>query len=251
MDTFTITIIFLLVCTFVGSIIKGRAKDRCYNDFSKSKVIINKKDGTSIKGIFNVTSANLEIHYEHGKHVIEDKYPVINFIIYKKEYGDIMNVLRYVDDLSDKEKKQRIKMLKKLLRPGMFSVLWRKIRSLFSTIRDSVMELVSLFMGKVKTATPVGKVLSGQDKYMNQMQGHLSETINFSYEPILERYIGQKVVFFFNNADKKQVHQGILKDYTSVNIELLDVEYIKDDGTMVIVDIVIPRALAVVRHAAA
>ena len=70
-----------------------------------------------------------------------------------------------------------------------------------------------------------------------------------SYEPLLEKYIGKKVVLELIKADKIIEHCGVLKDYTADFIETMDVDYkISQDQPPRKADLVVPRKYGVVRH---
>jgi hypothetical protein len=74
-------------------------------------------------------------------------------------------------------------------------------------------------------------------------------TIGASYEPILERYIGRKVVLTITGGETKEEYSGILKDYTIEFLTVLDADYKGAGGEAPRkADFVIPRSLAIVRH---
>jgi hypothetical protein len=250
-DTFMITILMIFVCTLVGSFLKGRSRDRCLKDFCSQNIRLVKKDGKKIKGKFNLESTAMAIVFEEEAPLtVAEKYSVTNHIIYKSEYGDIAYIVRSVDELTKKQKQLRDQRLKRTVKPRFFSKVARHTRTVFATIRDSVVEAFSLVMGKAKTMGGVGKFLSGQDKYVSQIQGQVTGAFGFAYEAMLERYIGKKVVFFFEKDGKSQACEGVLKEYTAEYLEILDIDHIIGEDQIIKADIIIPRALAIVRHAA-
>ena len=104
-------------------------------------------------------------------------------------------------------------------------------------------------MSQAKKVTPAAGVLSSQDKYVSRMKQDLMSSAGTSYEPLLEKYIGHKVVFEMVAGDKICKYRGVLKDYTADFIEIMDVDYIgKDTDTARKVDLVIPRKHGLVRH---
>ena len=81
------------------------------------------------------------------------------------------------------------------------------------------------------------------------MKNELIGSVETSYEPLLERYIGHLVVLEMVKNDKVIELPGVLKDYTSEFIELMDVDYSTDkDSSKQKADLVVPRKLALVRH---
>ncbi len=56
------------------------------------------------------------------------------------------------------------------------------------------MEVVNLLMGRAKQMSGMGRVLSGQDKYVSQMQTGVFSSLNTSFEPLLEKHMGKSVI---------------------------------------------------------
>jgi small nuclear ribonucleoprotein (snRNP)-like protein len=248
-DTFAITIIFIVVSTVVGAFIKGRTRDRCLKGFSGYPVTIERKNGKCAWGKLHVENSGLELSYAAPHIDAKDDHVETSYVLYKSEYGDIRALVRYVDDLDAKLQDSRLQDFKKSRNPGWWSLLARRVRNVFGTVRDSIIEVANLFVGRAKAAMPAGKVLEGQDKYTSALQQQAITTIGTSYEPILERYIGRKVVLALAEGEEKEEYSGILKDYTTEFITILDTEY-KGSGAEELrkADLVIPRSASVIRH---
>ena len=141
--------------------------------------------------------------------------------------------------------------MKKTYHPGFLRRLNRRIVNVFKTVRDSVTEVVNLLLAQAKTKTPAGRVLSSQDKYVSQMKSELMGSVGASYEPLLEKYIGSKVVLEMVKAEKVIEYPCILKDYTAQFIEIMDVDYsITAESDSRKADMIIPRNIGRVRHLA-
>ena len=160
-------------------------------------------------------------------------------------------MIRFHDELSDDNKKAREKELEKTYHPDWDRRLKRKMLNVVRTIRDSVVEIVNLVISQAKKATPAGKVLTSQDKYVSQMKQELMGSVGASFEPLLERYIGHKVVLEMIKGDKIFEYCGVLKEYTAEFIEIMDVNYkTTEDQPVKTADLVVPRKLGLVRHLA-
>ena len=249
MDSLTITIIFIGVSTIVGAFVKGRLRDKCLLDFTGDLVNIQLKDGKLIWGILNIEATGLELTYREPYLDKADDHCEMSYIIYKSELSNVQIIERYLDDLSDKRKVKRAATLKNIYGKKGIRKITRKIRNFFATVRDSIMEVANLLLGKVKQATPVSKTLSGQDKYVSQMQQGVISSLNASFEPLLEKHLGKKVILQFNKDGKKIEYRGILKSYTLEFLELMDVDYRRDEASQQRkADIIFPRSLGLVRH---
>jgi hypothetical protein len=83
------------------------------------------------------------------------------------------------------------------------------------------------------------------------MKQQIVGTVGTSYEPLLEKYIGRKVVLEIKKDDKVIEYCGVLKDYTSEFISVLDIYYKLDENAAPRkCDLITLRSIAMVRHLA-
>jgi len=247
-DTFAITIIFIVLSTVVAAFIRRRRRDKCLKDFAGYMVTLEETAGKIIFGKLNVENTGLEFVYK-DKHKDEDGHDETSFVLYKYEYPKIAALIRYHDQLSQSSKKIREKELKRAYHPGLLRRLKRKIQNVFKTVRDSVMEVVNILISHAKKATPAGAVLTSQDKYVSTMKQELMGSAGASFEPLLERYIGKKVVLELIKGDKIFEYCGVLKEYTAEFIEIMDVDYrVEEDKPTRKADLVVLSKYGVVRH---
>jgi len=245
-----ITILFIIFAAGLGAFIRKRSRDKCLRDFENNMVTLEDTAGKIIWGKLRVENTGLEFIYP-DKQKDEDGHDEASYILYKYEYPRIGTVVRYHDDLSERNKKLREKELKRTYHPGFWRRLKRRILNVFRTVRDSVVEIVNLVISQAKKATPAGKVLTSQDKYVSQMKQELMGSVGTSFEPLLEQYIGHKVVLEMIKGDKVLEYCGVLKEYTAEFIEIMNVSYkVAEDQPPRIADLVVPRKLGLVRHLA-
>lgn len=245
-----ITIIFIILATAVGAFVRKRSRDKCLRDFEQNMVTLEDTAGKTIWGKLRVENTGLEFIYP-AKHKDEEGHDEVSYILYKYEYPKIGAVIRFHDELSERNKKEREKELKRTYHPGLWRRGKRRMLNVLRTVRDSVAEVVNLLISQAKKATPAGKMLTSQDKYVSQMKQELMGSVGTSFEPLLERYIGHKVVLEMVKGDKIFEHCGVLKEYTAEFIEIMDVNYkIKEDQPARTADLVVPRKLGLIRHLA-
>ncbi|HUT47123.1 MAG TPA: hypothetical protein VMX36_12630 [Sedimentisphaerales bacterium] len=245
-----ITILFIIFAAGVGAFVRKRSRDKCLRDFEQNMVTLEQKSGKTIWGKLRVENTGLEFVYPE-KHKDEEGHDETSYILYKYEYPDISAVIRFHDELSEENKRAREKELKRTYHPGTWCRLKRRILNVFRTVRDSVVEIINLLISQAKKATPAGKVLSSQDKYVSQMKQELMASAGTSFEPLLERYIGHKVVLELAKGDKIFEYCGVLKEYTAEFIEIMDVNYAAKLGLPArTADLVVPRKYGLIRHLA-
>lgn len=241
-----LTIVFIVLSAVVAAFIRGRKKDKCLKAFRDFRVTVEDTSGKSIWGDLRVEATGMELIYQEP-HQDQDGHLENSYILYKYEYGNISALVRYHDQLTDVQLKKREKELARTYHPNWFRRFWRKIVNIFKTIRDSVMEVSNVLLAQAKKTTVAGGLLSTQDKYVSQMKNEVIGSVETSYEPLLERYIGHCVVAEVLRGDTSVEILGILKDYTSDFIELLNVDYWYNNSEKK-ADIILPRKRAVIRH---
>jgi hypothetical protein len=243
-----ITIIFIVLAAVMGAFIRRICKDKCLKDFSRNMVTLQETSDKVVWGKLRVENTGLEFIYPE-KHKDKDGHDETSYILYKYEYPNIAALIRFHDELNERNREERQKELKKTYHPTLLRRTKRKIKNIFKTVRDSVMEIVNLLISQAKKTMPAGKMLTSQDKYVTQMKQELVGSVGTSFEPLLERYIGHKVVLDVVKSDKSFEYCGVLKEYTAEFVEIMDVNYkIKEDQPARKADLIVPRKLGVVRH---
>ena len=243
-----ITIIFIVLAAAIAAFVRRRSRDKCLRDFEQNMVTLQEKSGKTIWGKLRVENTGLEFIYP-DKHKDEDGHDETSYILYKYEYPNIGAVIRFHDELSEPHKKEREKELRRTYHPGPWRRLTRRLLNIFRTVRDSVVEIINMLISQAKKATPAGKMLTSQDKYVSQMKQELVGSVGASYEPLLERYIGHKVVLELIKDDKVLEYCGVLKEYTAEFVEIMDVDYrLKGEQPVRKADLVVPRKLGIIRH---
>ena len=247
-DTFAITVIFIVLATVIAAFVRRVKRDKCLKDFSGFMVTLEAVSGKTIHGKLCVENTGLELIYAE-QHQDNDGHIEASYILYKYEYPNIQALVRFHEQLSGENKKKRDRELELTYHPGQVRKLKRRIQNLFKTVRDSVGEVINLLISKAKRTTGVGTTLSSQDKYVSQMKQELIGSAGASYEPLLERYIGHKVVLELIKGDKVFEYCGVLKEYTAEFIEIMDVDYkMKEDKEAKVADLVVLRKYGSVRH---
>jgi len=243
-----ITIIFIVLATAVGAFIRRTSRDKCLKDFTENRVTLLETSGKIIWGKLRVENTGLEFVYPE-KHKDEQGHDETSYILYKNEYPNIAALICFHDELSEQNKKKREIELKKAYHPTLLRRMKRKTMNVFKTVRDSVMEVVNLLISQAKKATPAGTVLSSQDKYVSQMKQDLIGSAGTSYEPLLEKYIGHRVVLEQIKGERIIEYWGVLIDYTAEFIEVMDVNYqLKEEQPARKADMVVIRKYGVIGH---
>lgn len=246
-DSLTITISLIIAAVLLGVIARRRKKDRCLRSFKSSPVTIEKIDGSILaKGILNVKTTGLIVNFPKTVRTSAG-FPINSKLIYKYEYEFIQAVIRPHEELSSHGKQKRDKNFRKAYRPSLFRKIIRKIRNIFNSLKESFLEIMNISLTYFTARK--ASILTQHDKYVRTINSELLESVGMSHEPLLEPYIGHKVVFELIRADEKIKLQGILKDYTKEFIEIMNVSYsIPEEAEPQMVDMIVPQKLAIIRY---
>jgi hypothetical protein len=86
---------------------------------------------------------------------------------------------------------------------------------------------------------------------LSEKKQELMASAGTSFEPLLERYIGHKVVLELAKGDKIFEYCGVLKEYTAEFIEIMDVNYAAKLGQPArTADLVVPRKYGLIQNLA-
>lgn len=248
LDSFTYTILFILAITLLASFTRRKRRDRCLRYFSGSPVTLERINGEiTAKGILKVESTGLELKYpkkiERSATIIES-----SFIFYKYEFDQIQAIIRYEEELSPLAKEKRLKTLAKISRKTFSKKIGRIFLSLFKIIKDSLNEIVNA-MALQFQKTSAGMVFKTQDNFVKKINTELLDSVGSAHEPLIEKYIGKTVVFDLIKDEKLYKYSGILKDYTTNFIQLMNVSYkTEEQDSPKLCDIIIPQKLGIIRH---
>lgn len=243
-----LTVLFIFLSAIIAALIKGRKRDKCLKAFGGFRITLEDVGGKYVWGTLRVEATGMELRY-HQPHTDADGHIESSYMIYKYEYGNIGALIRYHDKLGDENRKRRDAELQRTYHPACWRRWRRRLMNLFRTVRDAILEVSNVLLAQAKKTTAAGGLLSSQDKYVSQMQNEVIGSVDTAYEPLLEKYIGHRVIAEFLHKDVSIELPGILKDYTADFIELLDVEYeVNGSDEKRKADIILPRKRAVIRH---
>ncbi|MEJ6951200.1 hypothetical protein [Natronospora cellulosivora (SeqCode)] len=246
-DTFTITIIFIFLSAFLAIMIRKLKRDKCLKDFHKDIITFESRKGEVLKGQMNVGNTGLE--FLLNKPIVDNSIVLKSVLLYKAEYINIQALVRYIDDLSDKSLLEREKDLDRTFHPTKLRKSRRRVANFFRRIKDSLLEVFNIASKQVNQNSTLGLLVNSQDKYIDKVKKEFFGSIENSFEPLLEKYIGYRVVLELDKDGSVIKYNGILKDYTNEFIELIDLNYpqINDLSIKGRADLIVLRRYGVIR----
>ncbi len=240
-----LTVILILGLAVVGAVMKARRRDTCLKSFSRYMVYVRLKTGKQIWGELVTDATGIEMMYR-ADHMDVQGHTESSYIISTAEFPNIYMIIRFLDELTEKNRNRRERQLKRSYKPNIVRRIKRKIRNWFNLLRDAMSQA---FTSLITAATKAGPTaVAGQQKSAVGTGKELVEWFGNAFDPILERHIGRHVVLEVASPEGERLEfVGVFREYTSDYLEVMDVTF-KEEGRERQVDLVIPRKHAVIRH---
>lgn len=220
--SFVVSLLIVFVGAMIGSYLRSAVKDRCLKDFDSYHVTLEKANGQIIWGNLRLQTTGMELEYRVD--VQDTAHIETSYVFYKSEYKDLRGIYRYADDLTPEKRKQRERDLRRSFHPGPIQILNRHIRNFFSRATDSLAEAMPLLTGQAKK--PASRYISAaEETYLQKLGKNIIGYVGTNYDPLLEEYVGAKVVVEMVEGDDVYEYVGVLKEYSGEFLEILDVFY--------------------------
>jgi len=247
LDAATVTIIFIILSALVAVVLRKIKKDKCLKDFRDDIVTLELLNGQQYRGEMKMKSSGLQFNYPE---LIEGEYNLkfLSFLLYKNEFPDIQAVVRYHRDLTEAGRELRKKDFQRTFQPSRWRRIRRSILNFLKIIKDAVIEIINMMTSHLSKTTPVGAAISSNDSQVNKMKNEVYGLVETSYEPLLEEYIGERVILELKRGNDWVKYNGVLKDYTAEFIELIDVDYAPEEKGKIDADLIVLRKYGIVRN---
>ena len=217
----TLTIIFLVA--LLGSYLSGRRRDSCLRDFDGYHVTVEKKGGRIIWGNLHLFASGVE--FEYKTNVQDQAHVETSYLLYKEEYKDVQAFYRYADELTAANQLEREKNLRRSFHPGFGRVLSRKLRNFVNTAGDSLAEAIGFVTGQARQKQSTEALSETGETYLKKLGKDIIGHVGSTFDPLLEEYVGAKVVVEILEGEAIHEYVGILKEYSAEFLEILDVLY--------------------------
>jgi small nuclear ribonucleoprotein (snRNP)-like protein len=217
-----IAITLLLALAVMAAFLAARRRDRCLKKFRGFLVTVRQLDGHSLWGRLKVFSKGLELVYGDSPEDPTNR----SFLIYESELPLIFTIHRYVDHLEGMPAARRRHQARIMVRLRLPTRIWRGIRNILNTFRDAVVQALGLSLQQVTKTTP-NPLLTAAPGTLTTLGSTVLGEAARAYEPILEQYIGNRVVLELANPTegekRRTTHLGHLGEYSDKYILLLGV----------------------------
>jgi hypothetical protein len=225
-EIFDITLLatagLIIICTMIAAYLRSSQRDPCLKAFEHYHITLEQMDGKVVWGEMELESTGFELLYRNS--VQDTNHIESSYVIYGSEFGNIQAIYRYVDDLSEEDLAQRSRDLKRYFHPGPLVRLARSAQHFFTLASDSLTEVLGMVMGRLRK--PAGRYIGEvTDVQFKRFSTAVVGSVGTTFDPLLERFVGNKVVVELLEGDTFHEHVAVFKNYSPDFIELLDVQY--------------------------
>ncbi len=232
--------VFVAVAMFVihgvAYLIRLFKKDRLQKTLLNKYVVFHMKNGHRYHGTMRIDMKGAEIISEESRQRGQAPSYIFKGQQLKNSIGAY---IRYHDTMNEREKRERVWDLERLLNPPLHQRILRKIRNMFIELGEAVKNAMNMMVTGIKRAAkPIQQQLERIDTAASEYGGEgsasqkvdtiLDESKGFmaeeSYERIIERLVGTRVKFRIKgvaNVDGEYI--GLLKDYNKEHIVFMNV----------------------------
>ncbi|MHC4141850.1 MAG: hypothetical protein ACYSUF_08245 [Planctomycetota bacterium] len=167
-DVFWLTILLVFVLGIVAAFVRLLQKDRCLKLLDDYHVTCLAGGRRTIWGDLSVSSSGLELVYD-APHRTQRGLAKTTSLIFADELNACVAICRTVHGLTDPERHDRERQIRRSFRPGLFRRLARWLRNVINTIRDAFVKALGLAAGQVGKAQPIGSAISSQKGQIDQL----------------------------------------------------------------------------------
>jgi hypothetical protein len=221
-----IPVAILFATALITALIRRHSKDPCLKPLNHSFVFVRLKEGKWIWGELIVYSNALELIYPKGQSF--NAYSKKSYVFYEHNLETIDKVVRPSPAENTPEHAAWLAEVRELQAPSPARRFKRKIRNAVNMLRDAFTQAFMMIFGAVKKHGPLSKMNIGDDK-VGEVTRSLLGVIPNAYEPVLEKYLGKRVVVETILPDKALEQIGVLQEYSSKYVLVRDVEYLADN----------------------
>jgi len=220
-----IPIAVLFVTALITAFVRRHSKDPCLKLFHSSFVFVRLKTGKWLWGNLCVYSNAIELLYPSGEE-LGGRYLKKSYIFYEQNLDNIDRVIRPAPAVGTPEYDAWLADIRRVQNPNVYRTFRRKLRNFVNMLRDAFAQSFVMIFGAVKKTKFLSGVAIGDDK-VSEVGRTLVNVVPNAYEPILEKYLGQKVVVETLEQDKVTEQVGVLQEYSAKYVLARTVEFLQ------------------------
>ncbi|MEE9351602.1 MAG: hypothetical protein V3U78_05030 [Thiotrichaceae bacterium] len=221
-----ISILLIFLTALISNVMKQRKRDRVLKEMQDFHITMQQLDGKQVWGRMRVYSNGLELIYS-DPHKNSSGDMTSSYIVHQEDLDQAWVFYRFHNELSIENQERRKLEVENTIHPDIMSRIKRTSRNLLNAFNDAINEALGVFLNRLKGSGSA--VAQHQDQYLKKVGASALGLVGNVFNPILERYINQRVVVVLANEKQKDVYCGFLKEYSPAWISLLDCKIKRKD----------------------
>ncbi|MHC4416336.1 MAG: hypothetical protein ACYS0G_13755 [Planctomycetota bacterium] len=227
-DVFWLTILVVFVVAIVAALVRLLQKDRCLKLLGDFHVTYLAGARRTIWGDLRVSGTGLELVFD-VPYRTRRGLAKSTTLIFTDELDRCLAICRTVHGLTDEERRDRERQIRRSFNPGLLRRWARRLRNLINTIRDAFIKALGLAAGQVGRSRALGGAISRQKGQIDEVGATLVGVVGNAYEVLLERHIGRPVILELTGTagpgHPAVELPGYLVDYSDRFVAVFNVEH--------------------------
>lgn len=230
-----LTLLVIIASALLGVVLSRRRTDPCLKLWRGFPVRLARVDRPEQRGRLAIYGNGFVVHPEDDAGAGQE-----GLVVYQDEYDWIGLLIRAASDLTPEARRERLRSVRRLRRPGPRRRLLRSMRMWLNAIRDGVGESV----GTIARLSGVAPVAASQS-----LSESSKSALSAAYDPLLEAHLGRTVIVETSSGGS---YRALLQEYSVSFLCLMDAAGSGGAGDWgdAEVDLIVARAGARVRRIA-
>lgn len=217
---FFLTILLIFVAAITSIFLKRRVRDNCLMKFQSLPSCVQLKAGSEITGNLIVFVGGIELEFLTTSPFNSD-HSKSSRLIFEEQFNEVQRICVFHKDLDEKQQEERAANLELVYKPGFFPRNTRKIKNLINTFQDAFQQTLGIALNRISKTQRFSQVGAHSTK-LQEIGGNVLNYAGNAYEPMLEKYVGYRVVAKEKAGDAFVDQMGILLEYNQDWLVLLD-----------------------------
>ena len=222
-----ISILLIFLTALFSNVMKQRKRDRVLKEMQGFHITMQLMDGKQVWGKMRVYANGLELVYS-DPHRNSSGDMTSSYIVHQDDLDQAWAFYRFHNELSPINQQRRKSEVENTIHPSIWSRIKRSARNLLNAFNDAINEALGVFLNRLKGTG--SSVVQHQDQYLKKVGASALGLVGNVFNPILERYINQRVVVKLVSEDKQDIFCGFLKEYSPAWISVLDCNVRRKDS---------------------
>ncbi len=223
-----ISILLVFLGALLGGYLQRRKKDRVLKDMHNFHITARRKGSDPVWGRAIIYANAVELVFTRPYTNIHGN-KIVSYIMFSDNLSQLLALYRYHDELTPDNQEKRLVEVDKVINRGWGSIALRQSINFINTFRDAINESMGLLMSRMKGASGSSSIIGSQDARLKKIGTQAVGMVGNSWDPVLERYIGRRVVVELSPEDgEREEYAGLLKEYSQSWLSLFDCRKAED-----------------------